>query len=459
MLLTKDLIARAEAGSRFVADDAEQLSYAELDARVDAVAAEMATQGWAAPGCTVALPLTNDIAGIAALLALFRRSISVALLPADDDGATPEFCSARLITGDMSAVDVNPEARRLEGEPIVYLRTSGSTGAPKWVAITRDKLILNADGVRDRMSLSPEDCVLIPVPVYHMYGLGAALLPTLLGGASLRVTGRGDPLSILQAERAVNPNMAYMIPSQCRALQPLRRTARKYRGIVVATGRLSPEFAEKFEEMNGPVAGLYGSTEMGAIAAADPASDGDRRRRDIGPPLNNVQVYVDADQTDEDGVASGPIFVDHGAGYLGYADATGTITAPAPDRHPTGDLGFISDLGDLSVVGRADNRIKRDGLWVLLGEVDACIADAEGVGEVAVVTAGQTRRGVGVVAYVVAERGSDVSEEALLQHCQDNLAGHAVPDLIVKIDAFGRLASGKTDLRALAADAAERLAG
>ncbi len=460
MLLTEDLIARADAADRFVADDGAQLSYSALADRVAETAETLAAHDWAAPGRAVALPLTNDLAGICALLALFQRSVSVALLPADDDGPTPAFCSARLDTATMSASDINTsDVSPDREEPLVYLRTSGSTGEPKWVVITRDALILNADGVRDRMRLGPDDCVLIPVPIYHMYGLGAALLPTLLGGSSLRVASRGDPLSILQAERAVNPTMAYMIPSQCRALQPLRRSPRHYRGIVIATGRLSPEFAEKFEEMNGPVAGLYGSSEMGAIAAADPSTDADRRRREIGPPLNNVQISIEADETEEDGPATGPIFVRHGAGYMGYADGTGTISAPAPEQHPTGDLGYINELGDLNVVGRADNRIKRDGLWVLLGEIDACLADAAGVAEVAVVTAGQTRRGVGVVAYFVVERGADVSEEDLMHHCRDTLPGHAVPDQIVRIKAFGRLASGKTDLRALKEDAAERIAG
>lgn len=143
----------------------------------------------------MALPLTNDIAGICALLALFQRSPSVALLTADDDGATPAFCSARLDTSTMTGSDVNLQARTTD-KALVYLRTSGSTGEPKWVVITRDALILNADGVRDRMSLSTEDYVLIPVPVYHMYGLGAALPPSLLGGSSMRVSAKRDPLSI-----------------------------------------------------------------------------------------------------------------------------------------------------------------------------------------------------------------------------------------------------------------------
>jgi len=101
---------------------------------------------------------------------------------------------------------------------------------------------------------------------------------------------------------------------------------------------------------------------MGAIAAADPASDADRRRRDIGPPLNNLELFIEGDESEDSGPVTGPIFVKHGAGYLGYAGATGEIQTPAPERHPTNDLSYISPEGDLSVIGRADNRIKRDGL-------------------------------------------------------------------------------------------------
>ena len=104
----------------------------------------------------------------------------------------------------------------------VYVRTSGSTGTPKWVVFSEERLCDNAEGVRDRMAIGQSDCVLVSTPLAHMFGLGAGLLSALLAGASVRVTKSGDPLSILKAERESDPTVAFLIPSQCRALLPLR---------------------------------------------------------------------------------------------------------------------------------------------------------------------------------------------------------------------------------------------
>ena len=66
MILTPELIQRADAAGRTVTDDAETLSYSGLAARVAETVEKLDAQPWAAPGYTVALPLTNDIAGICA---------------------------------------------------------------------------------------------------------------------------------------------------------------------------------------------------------------------------------------------------------------------------------------------------------------------------------------------------------------------------------------------------------
>ena len=282
MLLTQDLVANAHAVGSFVEDDRERLSYGELARRVAEIAQSLSAHPWAAPGRVVALALSNDIASIAAFLALLDRSVSVALLPADDGAATPGFCSARLDPATLGASDMAAGGGAATGPaPRVYFSTSGSTGEPKWVIVGREALIAGADGLRERARLSARDRVLIPVPVHHSYGLSTALVPSFLAAASVRVSARGDPLSIMRAERSADPTVAFMIPSQCRALLPMRRTKRQYRGIFVASGRLSPEFVVSFEDLNGPVAGIYGCTELGSIAVADPAAPAERRHRDI----------------------------------------------------------------------------------------------------------------------------------------------------------------------------------
>uniref|UniRef100_UPI0035663C82 class I adenylate-forming enzyme family protein n=1 Tax=Shimia sp. TaxID=1954381 RepID=UPI0035663C82 len=399
-----------------------------------------------------------------ALVALLRRGISIVVLPADGAAEAPPFCAAVFDTARMeagplpgsagaAATKPPPQAEATAREPRIYVATSGSTGAPKWVVYSRAGLILNADGVRERMRISRDDCVLVSTPLAHMFGLGGGLLPALLAGASLRVTRGGDPLSILAAERDCEPTVAFLIPGQCRALLPLRRDARRYRVVVVGVGRLSEDFAARFEKMHGPVVAMYGSTELGAVVGGHPDAEPERRHRFIGPPLKSARVFVEADQTDGQGRAIGPVMVEQAAGYLGYGDATGQLIAPAPARQATGDLGTLGAAGELDILGRADDRIRRDGYWVLTSEVEACLSDAASLAEAAVIASGETRRGAGLVAFVVMAPGAVFETAGLMQHCRDRLPGHMVPDRIVPLARFERLASGKIDLQALAARA------
>lgn len=329
MVLTKDCVERGEAAGGFVADDRERVGYRAFAARVGEIGDALSGQPWASPGQVVALTLGNTVSGIATLLALLDRSVSVALLPGNDAGEAPGFCSARLDPGALTASEPNVAGIVDVGlEPRLYIGTSGSTGAAKWVIIGVEALHAVSAAMIRRMRLTPEDRVLIPVPVCHSFGVTTALLPSLRAGASVRLTARGDPLSILQAEQSADPTFAFMIPSQCRALLPLRRKPRSYRGVVVATGRLTPEFAARFEKVNGPVVALYGSTELSAAAAADPAAPAERRHRDIGPPLDGIGIVIEVDAADRTADGAGEILVRHHGRFLGMPMRGAVLVRP-----------------------------------------------------------------------------------------------------------------------------------
>lgn len=94
---------------------------------------------------------------------------------------------------------------------------------------------------------------------------------------------------------------------------------------------------------------------------------------------------------------------------------------------------------------------------MILGDVEACLSDAAGIAEVAVVSAGETRRGPGIIAYCVLVCGDGPSRDGLFHRCRRALPAQALPDAIVMVDALPRLASGKVDLQAIIRDAAGRI--
>lgn len=336
------------------------------------------------------LPLTSDVASMAVLIAALESAHSVALIPGGDDAEPPQFAGG-VLTGTPDA----PAILTLTGGPQVadaddriYLRSSGSTGTPKWAAHTTDRLLGNCRGVVERLDLDADDRVMLPVPMHHMYGLGAGLLPGLLAGASIHVVPRGNPLTVFQAQRAFKPTAMFMVPSQCRSVMALGRKAGEAALVVVAGDKLGADEAAAFEKDHGRLVNLYGATELGAITAGIPSDPPDLRHPLAGPPIRGMELAL-LPVDDPDAAEGAEIMqVRHEHGLLGYAfPETGEL------REEAGDLWITSDLvrrheGDrIEVLGRADHAVNRDGLLVHMSDIEACIASVPGVAQTAVVSA------------------------------------------------------------------------
>lgn len=458
-----------------VGDGVEEISGPELALRVAQVKDRLAAGGLT--GRRICLAMDAGLGAIAVLIAALETGTRAALIPRPARTETPDwpaFCDAVAIPpepgqpiGDLTLLVQEAGPDPAPGDRgRIWLRSSGTTGTPKWVLHDTPRLYANAAAAGARLGLTGQDRVLIPVPVNHMFGFGAAFLPALQAGAAIRLAARGNPLVIFQAQRSFQPTAMFLVPSQCRSIMALGRKAGRARLIVVAGDRLAAAEAAAFEADHGRLVNLYGSTEMGAISAGHPDGPAALRHLTAGPPVANVRLAIDS-PTDPDPAAEGalPMRMVHGAGFLGYCDpVSGALTAPAPDLWPTGDLVRlhpVSDGGDapwIEVMGRADHAVNRDGLLVHLGQIEGVLARAPGVALSAVVAAGQSRRGMGLAAFVTLTRAQATTPDDLLAACRAELPARAVPDVLHVLAEMPMLASGKVDRRRLAALAAEKAA-
>lgn len=459
-----------------VGDGVEEVSGAELGRRVDWVKGWLAAEGLAAQ--RLCLPMDAGLGSVAVLIALLETGTRVALMPRPANSDVPEwplFCDAVLLAPEpgkpietltvqrqTACADVSPGE---EGR--VWFRSSGTTGTPKWVLHDTPSLYANSAAAVARLGLTAQDRLLIPVPLSHMFGFGAAFVTSLQIGAAIRLAARGNPLVIFQAQRTFEPTAMFMVPSQCRSIMALGRKAGRARLIVVAGDRLSASEAKSFEADYGTVVNLYGSTELGVISAGQPDGPADLRHLTAGPVLDIARLAL-APQTDPDPAAEGAVAlrVDHSAGFMGYCDAgTGTLTLPAPDLWPTGDLVRLHDSPSgqgtpwIEVMGRADHAVNRDGLLVHLGQIEGVLARAAGVALSAVVAAGQSRRGAGLAAFVTMGKVGTSTPDDLLARCRAELPPRAVPDVLHILAEMPMLPSGKVDRRLLVRLAEEKQAG
>ncbi len=443
-----------------------------LNGKLPAWEAWFDRQGVSRHDCVV-LPTATDARSAAALLALMNLGQSMMLWrqPLTISGgrvlagSLPGHCRFAMVESgeplDRKRVPTDPEAFRLlpldgsrsqEGDraSFVYLATSGTTGKPKIVVYSHRALQGNAASCRERLQVVAEDRVIIPVPLAHMYGLGAALLPAVQAGASIRLVAEANLVRYIEAEAEFGPTVSFLTPSFCHLLLKGRRLSRPYRLTVLAGDRVAERTFADNERRHGCTVALYGSTELGVIAAGSPLDSYVQRRDTAGQPLPGVELATEGHSACE----SFALRFRHPHACLGYADDQGTPVLPASlceqGWFSTQDLGSLDEYGRIRLSGRVDHTVKRDGMLVAFADVEHVLQQLEGVDRVVVVPGGSTPRGRELVAVCTLTDGAQKDAGAMNRSARVRLPGHAVPDRFIFLDELPLTATAKPDRVALA---------
>ena len=444
-------------------------SYADLPAlftEMDAVFSQHGIQA----GVDVVFECSNTVRAALTLIYLISRGISFMLLPpsGDDEKALtlkplPQFCTHRirihtLDKHDTSVspasflrIELNPQFGQVAGLPSgnLYLRTSGSMGESKIVVHRQDKLLGNAGNVVRKYDFSPMDRVIIPVPIFHMYGFGAEFLPSILAGANIDLLENTNVLSYLSHEKSFKPTILYVTPTLAEILLQGFRSPRHYRAVVTSGQRIGEDLFVRFNEKVGnTLVNQYGSSEGGGISACAPTDSLELRTTTIGTPMDGVRLEL-INETPE---GIGELQVHHPYKYAGYLNERGEWLHHEPNETPftTGDLAKRLPNGYIQIVGRAKNSINRNGYLILFSDIEKMMETIDGVLQVVIVqTHGETVRGETIAACCILQKGAHWNPVTLREKTFEVLPRYAVPDQVVILERFPLLLSGKIDQQTL----------
>ena len=203
----------------------------------------------------------------------------------------------------------------------------------------------------------------------------------------------------------------------------------------------------------------YGPTECTVCATAWACPAGpDSATVPIGRPIANTQIYILDARGDPAPIGVGGELYIGGAGvargYLNRPDLTAErfvadpfSTEPGARMYKTGDLGRWTADGIIEYLGRNDFQVKIRGFRVELGEIEARLAECEGVSEVNVVAREDSPGDKRLAAYYIAR--ANVRPEALRAHLLASLPGYMVPAAYVRLDRMPLTHNGKLDRKAL----------
>ncbi|MGW3339611.1 amino acid adenylation domain-containing protein [Streptomyces sp. NPDC001009] len=472
-----------------VRDATTTLTYRELDALADSVAARLTARGIGPEDrVAVALPRTREL--LVTLLGVLKAG--AAYVPLDPDYPArrlthmvedsrprlllttpevrerlPELPVPHVHVGDLTA----DRAPATLGDPdpahpayVIY--TSGSTGLPKGVVVTHRGVGALARTHAERLRVGPGDRVLHVASV----SFDAAFWEMCMGlftGACLEIDERdallpGPALADTVRERGVTH---LTLPPAALAVMPPGSLPE---GTTIAlAGEACPPHLVHTWARDRHLVNAYGPTEttvcatMSAFQHADGPLAPDRTVP-IGVPVDGTRVHVLDDRLAPvpPGVA-GELYVSGASlarGYHERAALTATRFVADPfDRsggrmYRTGDLARWTADGELVYVSRVDDQVKLRGFRIELGEIEAALTALPGIAA-ACATVREDRPGDRrLVAYTVAEEGRQAPDAAELRaRLAESLPDHMVPAACVPLDALPLTPNGKTDRQALPA--------
>jgi len=327
------------------------------------------------------------------------------------------------------------------------LYTSGTTGRSKGAMMNHDNLLSNARSLVDLWQITADDRLIHALPIFHTHGLFVALNTTLMVGAQVHFMP-GFDLDAILSELPRSTLLMGVPTFYTRLLSDDRLTAdlcADMRLFISGSAPLLAETHEAFTARTGHrILERYGMTETNMITS-NPYT-GDRRAGTVGLPLPGVEVQVcDATGTPVPQGEIGMVEVRGPNVFKGYWQMPEKTAAEkrANGFFMTGDLGQMSEDGYLTIVGRAKDLIITGGYNVYPKEIEDVLNDIPGVLESAVFGIPDPDFGEAILAAIVPDTGTDLTDETLTTEVAEKLARFKHPRRYIRMDALPRNTMGK----------------
>ncbi|XRQ10148.1 AMP-binding protein [Actinomadura welshii] len=475
-----------------VIDDDGELTYAELDARTDRLAAALGRSGTAlgrsgaAP--RVAVLCRNHRGMVETLVAASKRGSDLVLLNtgmstgqlvdvvreqevevvvADAEFADflkemPEGVRAVSAGGPDSELEeliANAPAGKVEppakpGRTIVL--SSGTTGRPKGADRHSRPGLSPMVSILSRIPYRVHERMVIEAPLFHTWGY-AMLQAAIPLRATIVLRSRFDPERTLRAVAETGATTLVAVPVMLqRILEVPERARRRHdtsslRIAAVSGSALPATLATAFMDEFGDVLyNMYGSTEASWVTIATPADLRDRPDTAGTPPPGTKVAILDESGRPLPPGTTGRIFAANELPFAGYT--TGDTKEMLDGLMSLGDVGHLDERGRLFVEGRDDDMIVSGGENVFPSAVEEVLDAMPQVREVAVIGVPDEEFGQRTAAFVALHEGEGLDAEAVRDHVRDRLARFAVPRDVHFLDELPRNATGKIVRRDLRPD-------
>jgi long-chain acyl-CoA synthetase len=350
------------------------------------------------------------------------------------------------------AVDAMPD------ETAMLLYTGGTTGLSKGAELTHRNVVVNVLQTRSwlRNLEEKKEVILSVLPFFHSYGMTTGLHLAVASQSTMLLLPRFDLPDVAKRIKKHRPTIFCAVPSMynaiIRAPQLTPRDVSSIKLCVSGGAALPADVQSRFEERTGGrlVEG-YGLTETSPVALVNPIF-GYRKNGTIGVPIADTDARVvdldtrqalPAGEVGELSIAGPQVM----KGYWNKPDETANVLKDG--WLFTGDMALMDEEGFFRIVDRKKDVIISAGMNVYPREVEEVLHQHPKVVEAAVIGVPSKVRDEAVRAYIVVEKGQELTKAEILEYCRDRLSKFKIPKQIHFVEALPKSAMGKVLKRVL----------
>lgn len=430
--------ADEDPGQPAIRDAERTLTYAEVDAQIDAIGRRLTSLGLKR-GDRLAVRAHPRVETVLLLLALWRHGIVAcpvnmrhpvplqetylgqitprgvvagydAQWPGGASWPLEETVQGAGASGRASGAEISLD------RTATIVATSGSTGPPRAAVLSYGALWYSALGSNENIELNPTHGWLLNLPLYHVSGLGI-VMRCIVARACVIIPEPG--LSLQLAVERFGPTHVSAVPTQLRRLMEDGLVVRpSLRAVLLGGAPVSDRLAEDALKRGIPLHTSYGLTEMCSQVTTTPPGATLETLRTAGMRLPHREISLSGD---------GEILVRGRTLFSGYAEGNG-IRLPLDDSgwFRTGDLGHLDHEGRLHVRGRRDNMFISGGENIHPEVIEAALLEIEDVFDAIVVPIDDAEYGRRPVAFVSPHAGAPEPDD-LEERLRAQLPGYMIP--------------------------------
>lgn len=340
-------------------------------------------------------------------------------------------------------------------EDVVNMQyTSGTTGFPKGVMLTSRNIINDGFIIGERMRYTAADCVCLPVPLFHCFGIVLGVMAVLTHGATHVLLESFDPLVALASIQKEKCTAIYGVPTMFiselnHPMFNMFDMSSLRTGIMAGSGVPVELMKTVIEKMHMPeITSVYGLTETSPGMTQSHWNDSvEVKATTVGDAFEGIDVKVlDPETGKECPVGVQGEMCCRGwnvmKGYYKMPEATAETIDKNGFLH-SGDLGVKDENGNFKITGRIKDMIIRGGENIYPREIEEFLIQMPEIKDIQVAAVKSERYGEITGAFIILHEGKTLTEQDVIEFCRDKLSKFKWPQLVMFMDEFPMTGSGK----------------